>query len=77
MRLPVDCKLRVEDFYFDGLIRPKHYLAVYLENQTHKLCFVRYVRSFPWFLGLRLFLAVIKLKQSVRKYKRFANLAGL
>ena len=71
--LPFGMKAKAKIVHFDGLIRPKVFIKLELFDGESKSVWYRYVNAGPKLLRLRLFIAMLKLKGSVRKFGKFKH----
>lgn len=69
--LPLGYKGKTELVKFDGVMRPKVFIKLTLTDEINKLVWYRYVNAGAKLLRLRLFIAMLKLKASMRKFKKF------
>jgi hypothetical protein len=70
MKLPIGYKLKVEQCYFDGILRPKAFwsLILYRVDNPEAPFFVRYIHQSPFLLRLRIWLARRQLVKMHRKF---------
>ncbi len=73
MHIPKDYKVSIEEICFDGLFKPKFFLAVSVESKESGICMTQYIIGHPLFLRLRLFLGLSRCVRMLKKYKKFSS----
>jgi hypothetical protein len=71
MRFPENTKVTCDEVCFDGLFKPRFFLAISAENDG--ICMTQYVLGHPLLLKFRLRRALGRCLKMLAKYKEFST----
>lgn len=77
MKVPLSATMKLSQVEMFAAVRPKHFLVYEIQSKSGDVRVVRYVRSWPVLLRVRLFLAKLALIKAYQKIEKFKAAHGV